>query len=409
MKNKTVFIFGAGSTAALKIPTSNKQVDIFKKLAGHDKNMLGRLYRIVEQRFEGKNYSINDVYNLIDTALLLKTGLFAKDESISYIELQQAKRELIAHIFAHFQEIIGKIDNSVYKKYVDFYYLLAKRELNDKINSNEKMNDRKFFIADYSIVNFNWDLCSIFPIIEANKRLNHENDRYINTVGVPQLRMYTDFNYENASLMGEAMWYPFTEPAASVANSDKHNGGRRVVLTKVFYPHGLMNSFKCPKCARHSLYLGKELDIKDACESLHYGSDDKLYTCMSCKADISANDFNVLVQSNFKDRNSFLEEIRIKMFCELQSAKRLVFLGYSMPDDDNDYKTFFKSLCNMEEAYVVLYDATKQHGFKKITQSDLNSYSLETRNAIEHYLSAFQKVYVNTQGFPDAVDDILKI
>lgn len=409
MENKTVFVFGAGSTAALKIPTSDKQVDIFKEFAGHDNDILGRLYSIAEQRFEGKKYSINDVYNLIDTALLLKTGLFVGAERISYIELQQAKRELIANIFARFKDAIGKMDDSAYEKYIDFYYRLAKRELNDKINSNKKMYDREFFIADYSIVNFNWDLCSIFPIIEANKRLNHENDRYINANGVPQLRMYTDFNYENASLLNDVQWYPFTEPAAGVANSDKHNGKRRVVLIKAFYPHGLMNAFKCPKCARHSLYLGEKLKIKDACKSLRYDSDDKLYKCMSCRTDITAKDFNVLVQSNFKDRNSFLEETRIKMFCELQSAERLVFIGYSMPQDDIDYRTFFKSLNNVKEVRVVLYDKNS-HDFKPISNGDdLSNYSDETKIAIENYLSVFKHVYLNTHGFPDAADDILSI
>lgn len=124
------------------------------------------------------------------------------------------------------------------------------------------MDAREFFIADYSIINFNWDLCSLFPIIAANKQLNDENDRYIDIDGHPQLRMYTDFNYECASMLNCLPWYPFTEPAAHVANSDKHMGKRRVVLLKAFFPHGLMNSFKCPKCARHSLYLGEKLEIK---------------------------------------------------------------------------------------------------------------------------------------------------
>lgn len=389
--------------------TSDKQKIIFEKLSASGDNTLCRLYHIVAERFANNEYGINDVFNLIDTALYLKTGLYSNEEKIEYLELLQAKRELISCIFKEFKKNIKAMDDCSYKRYVDFYYELAKRELSKKIECNIDMQEREFFIADYSIINFNWDLCSLFPIIESNRILNHENDRYINKKGLPQLRMYTDFNYECASLMKDVPWFPFTEPAAAIANSDKHNGKRRVVLLKAFFPHGLMNSFKCPKCARHSLYLGKQLKIKDACNSIDYIKNEPLYKCMSCGTEISAKDFNVLVQSNFKERNSFLEETRIKMFCELESAEKLVFIGYSMPQDDVDYRTFFKSLNNVKEAYVVLYDKNS-HNFERISNGDdVSNYSDETRTAIGNYLSVFKDINLNTKGFPDAADDILNI
>lgn len=409
MKRKTVYVIGAGSTAKLGIPTSNAQLELFKKLAESDNETLCQLYRIVTKRFANKDYGINDVFNLIDTALFLKTGLYEDVERIEYIELLRAKRELVSCIFDELKNKIETIDDCVYKQYVGFYYQLAKRELNKKIKSDEEMCKREFFIADYSIINFNWDLCSLFPIIESNRILNHENDRYINKEGLPQLRMYTDFNYECASLMKDVPWFPFTEPAAAVANSDKHMGKRRVVLLKAFFPHGLMNSFKCPKCARHSLYLGKQLKIKDVCNSIDYIKNEPLYKCMSCGTEISAKNFNVLVQSNFKERNSFLEETRIKMFCELESAEKLVFIGYSMPQDDIDYRTFFKSLNNVKEVHVVLKDKNS-HDFKQISKGDdCSNYSDETRTAIENYLSIFKNICLNTKGFPDAANDILEI
>lgn len=414
MKRKTIYIIGAGSTAGLGIPTSNAQLELFKKLEESDNKTLCQLYHIVSERFTNKDYGINDVFNLIDTALFLKTGLYVnkdgKEHKIEYTELLQTKRELISLIFEEFKKNIEAMDDCFYKRYVDFYYQLAKRELSKKIECNVDMQAREFFIADYSIINFNWDLCSLFPIIEANKKLNHENDRYINKEGLPQLRMYTDFNYECASFMNGAPWFPFTEPAAAIANSEKHMGKRRVVLLKAFFPHGLMNSFKCPKCARHSLYLGEKLEIKEVSKTINYRVGTKLYNCPNCDTEIRANDFNILVQSNFKERNSFLEETRIKMFCELESAEKLVFIGYSMPQDDIDYRTFFKSLNNVEKVYVDLKDNDYAHDFKKISNDDdLNNYSDDTRKTIRNYLSAFQQIHLNTKGFPDAADDILRI
>ena len=409
MKRKTIYIIGAGSTAGLGIPTSDKQKIIFEKLSASGDNTLCRLCHVVAERFANNEYGINDVFNLIDTALYLKTGLYSNEEKIEYLELLQAKRELISLIFEDFKKNIEAMDDCFYKRHVDFYYELAKRELSKKIECNVDMQERESFIADYSVINFNWDLCSLFPIIESNRILNHENDRYINKEGLPQLRMYTDFNYECASTLNDLPWYPFTEPAAAIANSDKHMGKRRVVLLKAFYPHGLMNSFKCPKCARHSLYLGSQLEIKEVSKSIDYSKDKPLYKCPNCGAEISAKDFNVLVQSNFKERNSFLEETRIKMFCELESAEKLVFIGYSMPQDDVDYRTFFKSLNNVKEVHVVLKDKNS-HNFKRISNGDdVSNYSDETRTAIENYISVFKNICLNTKGFPDAANDILEI
>ena len=132
--------------------------------------------------------------------------------------------------------------------------------------------------------------------------------------------------------------------------------------------------------------------------------------CMNCSGEISAKDFNVLIQSNFKTRNAFLEETRIKMFCELESAERLVFIGYSLPTDDTDYRTFFKSLSNVKEVYVVLKDDKPTDGFKKIKdENDLIGYSESTKSAAKRYLSTANEIYLNTAGFPEAAADVLNI
>lgn len=411
MKCKTVFIFGAGSTAALKMPVSEKHKEILKEAAKTDER-INTLYQIVEKRFKNRDYGINDVYNLIDTALHLQTGLSIDGYEIGYIDLLQAKQDFILYLFNKFMSVIRTTDEKIYRKYIDFYYALAQAELNDKLHCGINTDEREFFVSNYAIINFNWDLYSIFPIIEANDKLNHENDRYLSCKRLPQLRMYTDFNYECSSNSDDNKpWYPFTEPAAHIADSDKYEATRRVVLTKVYFPHGLMNSFKCPKCARHSLYLGN-LYLKDLYGKLDYDSKNKnhLYKCVYCSSKIYNKDFNVLVQSNFKTRNAFLEETRIKMFCELESAERLVFIGYSLPEDDTDYRTFFKSLCKVKEVYVVLKDGVSTNGFRKVSGvEDLSGYSEITQSTIKRYLSAFNEIYVNTDGFPNAANAILEI
>ena len=341
---------------------------------------------------------------------MLQVGLTGGGKHIEYIELLKAKKELICAIFAKILQRIEIYDKKLYEKYVDFYYRLAKKELEDKLRGKIACEDRNFFIANYCFINFNWDLYSLFPIVEAHKKLNHENERYLTCGRLPQLRMYTDFNYEHATnLIDNTPWYPFTEPAAHNTNSKAYDAARRVALTKAYFPHGLMNSFKCPKCARHSLYLGN-FNIESTCAALKYSEDKELCTCITRSSKITSKDFNVLVQSNFKTRNAFLEETRIKMFCELEAAERLVFIGYSLPTDDVDYNTFFKSLSNVKKIYVVLKDDFPTNGFKKIERdSDLEVFSEETKSAAKRYRAVNPELYLNTAGFPEAVADILKI
>lgn len=422
MKNKTVYVFGAGSTATMGIPTTDEQKELLKKLENHENKNLNKLYKILNGRFREGDYVMNDVYNFIDNALSLQSALYYKDEKtdkeekIDGTEVLKCKRDLICFIFDEFIKVMQKNreQNAIeYQKYVDFFYKLAKRELNfkaDGIKSNG--TDRKNYISSYSVINFNWDFYSIFAIKDAHKRLNHENGNFLAGGRNPQLRMYTDFNCECAAKVDKnSLWYPFTEGMAQVVNNGKkYDTTRRVVLTKVYYPHGLMNLFKCPKCARHSIYLG-DLDINEVINKLDYKSDEDLYVCPYCGAKVTAQDFDVLIQSNFKTRNAYLEENRIRMYTDLEDADNLVFIGYSMPSDDVDYRTFFKSLYNLKNVYVVSYDKNNPHGFEKI---DLNADTREKHGeTIERYCDVFKNgnvnLYYSTQGFPASANELFDI
>ncbi len=414
MKEKTVYVFGAGSTATMGIPITNKQKELLCNLKTQKNENLQKLYSILNGSFGKDNYEISDVYNFIDNALGLQSGLYCKEEKIDGTEVLKCKRDLICFIF---DEFIKKMRENreqkdiEYQKHVDFFYKLAKRELNAKADGiKQDGTNRDNFISDYSVINFNWDFYSIFAIKDAHERLNHENGIFLVGDRNPQLRMYTDFNCECATKVkdNKKLWYPFTEGMAQIVNDGKkYDTTRRVVLTKVYYPHGLMNLFKCPKCARHSIYFD-DFHINSIINKLHYSEEKTLYTCPYCGAEVSEKDFDVLIQSNFKTRNAYLEENRIRMYNELEDAENLVFIGYSMPPDDVDYKTFFKSLYKLKNVYVVLYDKNNPHEFKK---ADLNSVGNGT--TIERFREVFKgkniDLYYNTQGFPNAADAILEI
>lgn len=406
MNDKTVFVFGAGSTAALGMPTTEEQTELLREIDKTGDNNLCKLFTILNGIFGEGKYQLNDIFNIIDSNLILQNALQYKNEKIEAYELTEFKRKLITYIFKNFLESLKNKDDGIYQKYIDFYASLAKNEVLKKLKCGIDCNDRRFFVSSYSIINFNWDLYSLLPIIEANSEVNHGNNLCFEKCRNPQLVIYTDFNCEYACAeVEDKLWYPFTEPAAFVTNSERYDTTKRVVLLKCFYPHGAMNFFKCSGCAKHSFYLG-DLTLNGVIDKLDYESNGVLYKCPYCGKEIYSKDFDILSQSNFKVRNSFLEEIRLSMTQELRTADTIVFVGYSMPNDDVDYKTMFKTLnSNAKKVYVVLFDNDSPNEF--ISYSELNAKAKETvRNFDEVFAD---KAKYNMSGVPNAFGELLKV
>lgn len=413
MTNKTLLYIGAGSTNRLNMPTTEKQIDLLKERIKKEEGILLTLYNILESRFSHKSYDINDIYNFIDNALLMNCGIYDLDKKIfiDYSDLIDCRNRLINIIFDIFVESMSKSianNKSEYEKLVNFYYKLAKNELLSKITNLSKIDDRSFFVSSYSIINLNWDLFSIFPIIDANARLNKENDYYLPIGHNPKLKMFTDFNYEYASkLDNDKYWYPYTEPVAYRVNDEDYDSTRRVILTKAFYPHGLMNSYKCPKCSKHSLFLG-DLTIGKTIKLLDVSYDNKIYDCPYCNTPIRRKDFDVLVQTNFKHKNSFLEEVGLSAVTELENSDVIAFIGYSMPKDDIDKRILFKSI-NPKKVYVCLYDENWTDN-KFIKYFDLDKY-FKNLDTTKNYISIFDEniLYFNYKGCPDSLDELLNV
>ena len=406
MNDKTVFVFGAGSTAALGMPTTEEQIELLRKIDKTEDDDLCKLFNILNGVFGERKYQLNDIFNIIDSNLILQKALQYKYEKIEAYELAEYKRKLITYIFENFLESLKNKDDGIYQKYIDFYASLAKNELLGKLDCGLDCTDKDFFISSFSIINFNWDLYSLLPIIEAHKVVNHGNDLYFKKWRNPRLKIYTDFNCEYACAeVEDKLWYPFTEPAAFALNGEKHDATKRVVLLKCFYPHGAMNFFKCSGCAKHSFYLGN-LTLNDVIEKIDYESNSFLYKCPYCGKEIHSKDFDILSQSNFKVRNSFLEEIRLSMTQELRTADTIVFVGYSMPNDDVDYKTMFKTLnSNAKKVYVVLFDNESPNEF--ISYSELNAKAKETVRNFDEVFA--EKAKYNMSGAPNAFNELLKV
>ena len=86
MKNKTVFVIGSGSTAYLDIPTSKQQNKLIYNLKDSGDDLLVRLSKILDGTFNENNYTVNDIYNIIDSNLILHNALrYEKDTGLTHV------------------------------------------------------------------------------------------------------------------------------------------------------------------------------------------------------------------------------------------------------------------------------------------------------------------------------------
>ena len=419
-QNKTLLVFGAGSTAFLGMPVSGKQAEILKKVK-NDGSRLARLKAIILDLF-GNDFGIGDVYNIVDSCIALGKSLTSKNKELVLAcdELRFARKELIGAIFDEFREKIEGRGKGDYETLVDFYYRLAKDELTHKLSTCCDLQKRENFLASYVVASFNWDLYSILPLVEAHDRLNHDNPCRLSKKGIPEFRVYTDFNCECASSLGEGEnpWYPFTESVANVVNNDRYEASRRAMLVKAYFPHGLMNMYKCPGCGRHSLYMGEAGEKRLQLDAVNKGTGkEDVYVCPYCGSKIGRLDFEALAQSNFKVRSPYLEELRLAFYDELAQADRIVFIGYSLPDDDIELRTIMKAYCQDAEIYVVALGKTPQQS-KFVEASSTNvpyDDGPDADNAcyftVKRFKDAFKtnRLFFNLAGFPSSVNEILDL
>ena len=148
---KTVFIIGAGMSMSLGMYDTNRLTELFNNSCENNSSV-ERLKDICDNFFGIKKYDINDVFNLTDSALLLRNDLVTENEKISFYELEKIKKELVSCFFNEFIKKTRSKDEKIFNRYVDFYYSLAKKERNEKIRSNISFEERDFFISDYSII-----------------------------------------------------------------------------------------------------------------------------------------------------------------------------------------------------------------------------------------------------------------
>ncbi len=126
-------------------------------------------------------------------------------------------------------------------------------------------------------------------------------------------------------------------------------GGYNIKLLKL---HGSMNWFQCPLCQRMYVRFGEEIAIMKAAYCRHCRKNYGMQDISSIKLQS-----NLLLPTYLKN----LSNIQIKLVwqnaaIELSEAKRIVFIGYSLPSADFEIRQLLARMIRPDaEIQVVLY------------------------------------------------------
>lgn len=411
---RKLYFIGAGSTATLKIPTTCGQNEELKKIIWDSNDNLeidnsdfsiSLLRKLVTNFFTKTSFDLNQVYNLIDSHLKENKCIsFGCNENLDLNELRVCRNTMIFIVFKLFYDAIKEHHKE--ENIQGFYEKLARKALDKKLKEYNKENAKKrdFIFTDYAIINLNWDLYSILPMLQAHQKINNENNYYLPEANNAKLKIFNDFGMYMAcnTRDNQDIWYPYNESAATRVNNPEYKCNRVVTLTRAYFPHGLMNLYQCKFCKKHVLNIG-DLEYDSLLKKENIFQNKKIMTCPFCKNDIKEFDVDFLNQTNYKIISPYLQEIRYEMNLALQETKEVIFIGYSLPIDDIDYNTIFSCYLRKDgiKVKVVLYDKSWiNNEFKTI---DINNCNLSDNNKqiVKRYQQVFgEKVLFNFIGSP---------
>lgn len=447
MSDRTVIFFGAGTTTACDMPATVKQGKLFssfffnndtvfrewihnnvKILKDEDIDVLTalkqepqiqKLKQFVNDTFTSDSFDMMSFYNLVDMSITERRGFRCGEKVYSVDEIQNFRSILLVLL----QTLFGLLENNIlrdkeqeFNKLKRFFKAIAKKELNKRrmqyINDSVDLQSRKFLFTDVEYISLNWDVLVLWAMMLAHKELNNSNSNYISDkYGISKLKVFNEFfAYLNSSDTGSEKnkdWFPYSQPVAFRLNDTEHPSDKRVVLFPTYFPHGQTHWLECPICGKLTMYLDKQFRVYSQNFAM---SPKRQYRCSHCDQRLNLENSAMLLQTSYKVKSPYNEEIQRSMRIAINNAKRLVFIGYSLPNDDIEYRSIFRiSSSEPKKVYVVLYQSGAPNKF--IPAKEVLKNNNDNNEEIKRYCDIFgeENVQVNYAGFPDASDKVLEI
>lgn len=302
MRQKTLFIYGAGASKADHAPLQNEMFsEIFELLESVNdyqnvyldqdfikemKNFLYKLYPINKEQVDHINYpTFEEVMGLIHFAII-------RDESfkgISYNKLKSYSESLTALIAIILQEKLRRTPK-INRRFLEYLYT----SFHKNCNKIEKDKANKIFMNQFSFLNINYDIL-------LDNALSDLDIKY----GVKY-----DYCFEIKS---------------------RFNG------LELFKPHGSLNWLLCNSCGKIKIGDYEKIALRYYKSILERSINRENCNCGGTLSPL------IIPPSFFKElRNKTIQKILINLENHLKKVSNLIFIGYSFPDADLHLKYHFK-------------------------------------------------------------------
>ena len=330
---------------------------------------------------EGKRFKISDLFNILDVHEYSGHGFRVEgNEFLTSQRISGARNALKMLLLAMFYvdwQYHRKTNRKSLVQHYDFADALGRRMQRDALElTHRATSDRwfymshEFYLGDVSFVSMNYDPVALWCQWLANRALNRSPS--VPHVGYParRLQLFHDYgHFVPAYRVGDdkpeqTPRYPMNESAAQRLNDCHHGASDRIRLSKFLLPHGCLWWRECPNCGKLSSYASDtwKLDspslipppplkkfvphVRDSPRKKESKAWEKgevdARECLHCETLTYAHDTPIRMQSNFKGLPPpYLAEIERDLRVLVQRANHVVFMGYSLPQDDVDYRAFF--------------------------------------------------------------------
>lgn len=342
-RDKTVFVLGAGFSVTAGVPSQAYLLEKILELSDCEK-----ISKFIEDVFglkgeQASKLDLEDIYTPIHQSISNDEYL----KSYSPAELKEIERNLNTSISQLIDQSNG--DQEYIAKFAEYL-------VNDKRNSIASDN--------IAVLSLNWDIILDNMLFETSDR--------------------TIINYgcHTAGINGANKMIPIL--TAKERNSCKKDiqGYDPFLIVKLFKLHGSLNWATCPKCKRVFVSKG----YKEGLNALEGFSD-----CPQCnKVKLNAT---LLLPSFQKElQKHHFQQIWTQAAKELSEASKIVFIGYSFPLADFDFRSLMtKHLSKDVEVEVVLYkrdgcdDCDSSTRYKKYFGERLKDENIY-RDGAAHYI-----------------------
>ncbi|MBM7560250.1 hypothetical protein [Marinitoga litoralis] len=328
-----------------------------------------------------------NLFTLIDYNLEKRKGLKVKDKFFDVDRLYRIKKTveflIQAAEYEGFKEGIKK-----FERYREFCRCLQKFMIDEHYEKIIKYSpeEPEYYMSSLGVVTTNWDGIVFWEMMKLNNEFNHKST---------DVGLYLDFG---DLIIKKNDKFIISMDEGAVRRNNKINK-KPYRIMKYIATHGMFGTRVCPNCGLYFADFGnfknehyemlntKNLDLK----------------CPNCGTETSIIDSPLYYQSYVERKFGYLiykwEEESINI---LRKAKRIIFIGYSLPDDDLQIRSMLFNVFSDGEdrkAYVMDY-SDKNKSNRWYGADEAREKFEDKKDLINKYISIFgeENVMFNFSG-----------